>query len=356
MGFLLTALMVLGGLLATYAIHEFNLDIKYSAQFHDPLQKVNPWPVGAEFPWMFLYDYGAIPTIALMLFSFISLVLAKLGKISHKFKGPLIVIFLTCLIGPGILVNGILKPYWGRPRPSEIQEFSGPWKYHAPWKPGTPGKGKSFTCGHCSFAFASSSILAFFPYYPYAATTLGVAGFGYGIMMSQARIVQGGHFFSDALWSGVIIFSLLSLLYYNVIRVPQTALYLKQQGPAPRPLSFKVKFILFSTFFIAPSILWLFFHPYFEVRTTRLAFRPGTNQATLEKGPGVTEINRRYSSKVRYPVVEYELSGLGYPWAEIKDNIEISAYDNAMKLYVSVNESGINANFQTKVTLTLPVK
>ncbi len=355
-GFILTVILLLAGALATYAFEEFNLDIKLASQFHDPLQKANQWPVGSESPWICLYDYGAIPGVVLMIFSFLAYASAILGKFPERLKGPLMVVFLTCLIGPGILVNGILKPYWGRPRPSEIQQFNGPWKYHAPWQPGIPGKGKSFTCGHCSFAFASTSVLAFYPYYPYAATTLGAAGFGYGIMMSHARIAQGGHFVTDALWSGIIIFSLLSLLYYNVIRVPQMALFFNHKARAPGQLSLTVKLILFVIFFIIPSIFWLFFHPYFEVRTTRLAFRPGTNQAVLEKGHGVNEINRRYTSEFDYPVVRYEMSGLGFPWSEVQDKIKIRTLGNAMILNVSTIESGINANLHTKVTLTLPVK
>jgi len=47
-------------------------------------------------------------------------------------------------------------------------------------------------------------------------------GLAYGILMSLARIVQGGHFLSDALWSlGVVWLTLLGL-YYFVFQPPRT--------------------------------------------------------------------------------------------------------------------------------------
>jgi len=54
-----------------------------------------------------------------------------------------------------------------------------------------------------------------------AAFTALAASIGMGLAMGVARMAAGGHFASDVLWSGYLVFLVNWLLYYFVLRIPQ---------------------------------------------------------------------------------------------------------------------------------------
>jgi membrane-associated PAP2 superfamily phosphatase len=41
-----------------------------------------------------------------------------------------------------------------------------------------------------------------------------VAGVLYGLMMGLARMIQGGHYLTDVIWSGVLVYMTGLVLYY----------------------------------------------------------------------------------------------------------------------------------------------
>ena len=45
-------------------------------------------------------------------------------------------------------------------------------------------------------------------------------GLIYGILMSIARILQGGHFLSDTIWSLGVVLSTIIVLYYFIFQPP----------------------------------------------------------------------------------------------------------------------------------------
>ena len=83
--------------------------------------------------------YTCIGVIVLALASFLPW---RLPSIAPR---KAIALTLSLVLGPGILVNGILKPYGGRPRPIEVTEFGGPLQFVDWWNP-------TGACeGNCSF-------------------------------------------------------------------------------------------------------------------------------------------------------------------------------------------------------------
>jgi len=79
-----------------------------------------------------------------------------LSQVQEKFKKIRIYavyVFLAVALGPGLVVNSVFKPYWGRPRPREVTEFSGKYQYRPFYIPEVGAQGKSFPCGHCSMLF-----------------------------------------------------------------------------------------------------------------------------------------------------------------------------------------------------------
>jgi len=114
-----------------------------------------------------------------------------------------------------------MKDYWGRPRPIQIREFVGQWEYRQVLSAGTPGKGKSFPCGHATMGFIFLS-LCFLRRRSRAVAASGlIAGIGLGGVVSAGRVVQGAHFLSDAVWSLGIVIIVSAALYYLILRIPE---------------------------------------------------------------------------------------------------------------------------------------
>src|SRR5690242_15958543 len=70
-------------------------------------------------------------------------------------KGRTVAFFLiTVIISTGVLSNAGFKGFWGRPRPSDVIEFRGPWHYKNWWdSSGECPKNCSFFSGEASTAF-----------------------------------------------------------------------------------------------------------------------------------------------------------------------------------------------------------
>ncbi len=196
-------------------------DLGWTSEFYGQGGANQGWIYGRETPWAQLYDYGEIPPFLLLAGALGLYVAAWLGRARSEYKRACLVMILTVVIGPGLLVNGILKEYWGRPRPVQVSEFGGEFKYQKPWEMGVSGRGKSFTSGHASIGFATSSAVALYPLHPALSVGALVLGITYGIVMGVARVAQGGHFPSDVLWSGIIVLILVTALYYLVFRIPE---------------------------------------------------------------------------------------------------------------------------------------
>ena len=57
------------------------------------------------------------------------------------------------VIGPGVIVNGVFKPYWGRPRPHSTIPFGGEQEFLPVFQKGCDQDNASFPCGHASMSF-----------------------------------------------------------------------------------------------------------------------------------------------------------------------------------------------------------
>ena len=211
--------VTLGCLIAlSWVILHWNLDRFIAGRFYTPEKG---WLLGKRQPWQWLYDFGTIPGIVLAvaaLFAWAGCLMRARWHHLHRF---FLVVVLTAVIGPGILINGILKPFWGRPRPRQVQEFGGQLAYRPFYHPGIPGEGKSFTCGHCSMGFLFFSLVAFRRKNAWIAVAGGATGAALGGLLGAARMLQGAHFLSDVLWSLGIVLMVIIVLYYFVLQVPK---------------------------------------------------------------------------------------------------------------------------------------
>jgi lipid A 4'-phosphatase len=219
-------LIIILGLLAlgvagTTILDATGWDLALVNRFYSPGGAQGGWTHAREQPWGALYDFGEIPSLVFAAAAIVLYVAVRLGKSRRQYSKSCLVVILTVALGPGLLVNGVLKPYWGRPRPVDITAMGGEQEYRKVWTPAGAKGGKSFPCGHCSMGFSLASGAAFYPFHPVLSACALAGGITYGTLLGATRIIQGGHFPTDVLWAGILILMLIATLYYIVFRVPE---------------------------------------------------------------------------------------------------------------------------------------
>lgn len=122
---------------------------------------------------------------------------------------------LACLVvGPGLLVNGLLKDHWGRPRPVATDLFGGDAPFQKVWVISDwCDRNCSFVSGEASSAawLVAAALIAPRRFRP-AATAMAAI---YAFALSINRIAFGGHYLSDILLAWLLcalVFRALSRL------------------------------------------------------------------------------------------------------------------------------------------------
>jgi len=135
---------------------------------------------------------------------------------------------LACLlVGPGLLVNVVLKDHWGRARPSQVTEFGGARTF-------TPALSLSDQCPrNCSFVSGEVSLGFWWLSFAFA-TAAGrrrrlvvTAALTMGTFMGVLRVGGGGHFLSDAVFAGLLTITVCAVLA-DLMRI-------QHPSPAVRP-------------------------------------------------------------------------------------------------------------------------
>ncbi len=216
-GWLVLAGLTLVLVTVTAALTALNVDLKLAARFYDPGRG---WFLGHEQPWQWLYRYGTIPSLVVTLAALAGWFAGKFRRNLAVWRPYCLLVVLTTVIASGILVNAVLKQYWGRPRPDQITNFGGQWIYRDVHRPGIPGQGGSFPCGHCAMGFTLVSLFCVHRRSRLIAYAGGGAGLILGGALSITRIVQGAHFLTDTLWSLGLNLIVAAALYYLVLAIP----------------------------------------------------------------------------------------------------------------------------------------
>lgn len=206
-------------LAATVVFAAGRLDIAAARLFYRP-ELADPWPVASRPLWHLFYRSAPWVTGSLAAAGVALLVAGAVRRATGQLRLYGVFIMLCVILGPGLIVNGILKDHWGRPRPRQIAEFGGRLPYAPPLLPSST-HGKSFPCGHCSvgYLYAIGWWLWRRRRPRWAAASLA-AGVALGTLLGIGRMAAGGHFLSDAIWAGLIAFWVAHALYYYVLRIP----------------------------------------------------------------------------------------------------------------------------------------
>jgi lipid A 4'-phosphatase len=131
---------------------------------------------------------------------------------AHRYGRPIwgitpwqaIYVILVVAIGPGLLANTLLKDHSHRPRPGDTQDFGGNLVYAPPFDfTGGCERNCSFVAGDpgVGFAFLAPALLL-----PRRRRSAGVAGaLVLGGAIGLMRMLQGGHYFSDVIFSCLLV-------------------------------------------------------------------------------------------------------------------------------------------------------
>ena len=204
----LAALTIILALVSLFFLSFPKIDTAVSARFYDDGHGF----VGIGNPDLAtVREFGNAMTIAILSASVLAIFAGLLARPPRWLMRPSEGLFIICVyaIGPGLIVNAILKSTSGRVRPRDLTQFGGSLDFTPIWQFGGQ------CIGNCSFssgeAAAAASVLALVFVAPRGDRFALALGLGaVAAMISGARIAAGGHFLSDVLVSWIIVLALIA--------------------------------------------------------------------------------------------------------------------------------------------------
>jgi lipid A 4'-phosphatase len=196
-------------------------DLWIAGLFYDPIEgfHLKQHPVN-----QFIFDLVPWVSRAVIAGLLVFLLLAWTWRKTDSFflahRKAMLYLLLVALIGPLFVVNSVFKDHWGRARPSQIAEFGGSKEFSRAAVPTDQcAKNCSFVSGHASTGFFFLAPAFVFAGRRRTWLAVGtVSGLGIGLV----RMMQGGHFLSDVLFSGVVVYLTAWAVHAWMYRKPHT--------------------------------------------------------------------------------------------------------------------------------------
>jgi lipid A 4'-phosphatase len=163
--------------------------------------------VGAQSP-LILAIHHSVPWVG-RLCALLALAVAALQWLRPGWLGPrtrrrVYQLGWVFALGVGLLVNGALKEGWGRARPQAVAMFGGPATFTPALQPSRQCRTNcSFVSGHAATGFAFMA-LGLFGRGAVRRRYL-LVGAAAGSVLGLVRISQGGHFASDIVFAGLVV-------------------------------------------------------------------------------------------------------------------------------------------------------
>ena len=211
--------------LATFVVFSLwpSLDLAVTGKFYDGrVFGIKVYP-GVDTLRLALWDAAiAMFVFSLMMTIASALLRVPLMGLAGKAWG---FITLTFVLGPGVLVNGLLKRHWGRARPADTTEFGGAARF-------TPPNQITDQCAaNCSFVsgeVAGATALAIALMLILAANRARLPNWGFRLWQGIAiaiplftmwqRVAAGRHFLSDVLLAALFV-ALIAAVLAQVMRL-----------------------------------------------------------------------------------------------------------------------------------------
>lgn len=186
------------------------LDLWVSGLFNDGHGQ---WPWRAH--WGVQAVYQAVPWLGRLA------LLVSAGLVWQAWRRPgsrpawqmrrALALLLALLLGVGGVVHAVFKEQWGRARPHEVQAFGGSKTFQPAWRPSNQcARNCSFVSGHASTGFVLMALGMMGS--PQRRRFWWRTAWGAGGLIGGVRVMQGGHFLSDVVFAGLMIWSTCQII------------------------------------------------------------------------------------------------------------------------------------------------
>lgn len=167
----------------------------------------------------FFYQYGEWPALIMGGLALLSFMCSFLFTSFRSARQTSLYLLLVLLVGALILVNSTLKNHWGRPRPKQTENYGGNAAFRPFYSPDFDNHDyKSFPSGHAAMGFYFYVLIVIGK--KRHRKTLVFSGIVLTVLLGGAlsltRIAQGGHYFSDTLFSALIMIATAEGLSYLI--------------------------------------------------------------------------------------------------------------------------------------------
>jgi len=188
------------------------LDLWIAGWFHDASEGF--FNADSGFAWL-IYQLSPLVMWGLVIAGilFLLVFIVAPARITLRRWRIALTLLIALALGPGLLVNAVFKDHWGRARPAQVTEFGGALRFSPPLvKADQCGRNCSFPAGHPSMLFLGFAVAAAFAGRRRRQIILAAASLG--ALSGLGRMMQGGHFFSDVLFSGFITYGAAWFAWY----------------------------------------------------------------------------------------------------------------------------------------------
>ncbi|MCH9644919.1 MAG: phosphatase PAP2 family protein [Gammaproteobacteria bacterium] len=182
---------------------------------------------------VFYRPFMIIRTCQHIILAIMSLFLIKAiytGFKNHNKQPILAALFIISVfaLGPGLIVNLILKNHSGRPRPYTTNLYGGQLQFKKPWQFSHEcSRNCSFASGECSTAFAFFALLFLIKKKRLKLIAATIISMNF-ILTSYIRLAMGGHYLSDivigALLTYLVMLGCYQFFLHRVINVNKLAI------------------------------------------------------------------------------------------------------------------------------------
>ena len=192
------------------------IDIAVSALFYKPEQNF----LLRDTPLHLFVDSWIRPSINYLAVAFVVACVYKLffGQSTVKRRFNIVAfLFASFLVGPVLLVNGLLKEFIGRARPKNIIEYGGTKIFSPAYFPADQCETNcSFVSGDAAAAFSTIAFALIFN--GKLRFHLVVVALSFGVLVSIYRLGTGAHFLSDTVLSGLFCILIILILERMLLR------------------------------------------------------------------------------------------------------------------------------------------
>jgi lipid A 4'-phosphatase len=311
------------------------LDLIIQSMFYHPQTGwfLKDYPI-----FWFVYHFGNIPALLLSITGLVFIWLSFQAMKWVKWRKVGLFLFLAMLLGPGLIINVVLKDNWGRPRPRNTVEFGGKYVYEKVLSIDRSSPGNSFPCGHASMGF-----FLFIPWFvlrkkhnALARLSL-ITGISYGLLIGLARVAQGGHYASDVMIAGILTYLTGTGLFY-LLKMNRAIWYYPRQeiiDSKQRTMVSVTVSILF--FFLVMGVVLA--TPYSKTKTY------ASKQSSLQKPQAtVLTFNLKNAELKLMPSdstrVALDTQGFGFPGSKLNSRFQEQVSSDTMRIDFSQTKKG----------------